>query len=112
MEFDLLRHYAWPERSVVSCGGGMPCFFDNMAYMLGKGNVVWLNPPVQVIAGRLWGKPATRPLVAHALSEAELTATLEQLLEKRKPFYSLARYTLPQEAPTPNELEALLQAVD
>jgi shikimate kinase len=109
MEANLIRQYAWPERSVISCGGGLPCFFDNMAYLLGKGTVVWLNPPVEVIAARLWGKPATRPLVAHALSQADLVLALRQLMAKRQSYYALAHHTLPQQSPTPADLEGLLQ---
>lgn len=109
MEFDLMRQYSWPERSVVSCGGGLPCFNGNMAYLLQQGTVVWLNPPVVAIADRLWGKASGRPLVAHAASATELTATLEGLLAQRTPFYSLAPHVLPQEVPTPADLEALLK---
>ncbi len=38
---------------IISCGGGTPCFFNNIDFMKRYGIVVWLNTHVEVILQRL-----------------------------------------------------------
>src|SRR5688572_13820123 len=48
---------------VVSCGGGTPCFFNNIEFMKKYGTVVWLNTHVNVLLQRLMKERDTRPLL-------------------------------------------------
>lgn len=75
--------------AVVACGGGTPCFYDNMDYMNQNGLTVWLNPPVQVLANRLKKEQDHRPLVA-GLSEDQLEKFITYKLKEREGFYNKA----------------------
>jgi shikimate kinase len=69
--------------TIVSCGGGTPCFFDNMETMKAAGAVVYLDTEIDVLVGRLAGKKG-RPLIS---GENALRSQLEALLAQRLPFY-------------------------
>lgn len=90
MERHLLQETAWPGSCVVSCGGGLPCFFDNMEFMVAHGLVVWINPLAETITARLWEERESRPLVAGCATPAELMAKIEELLSNRAPYYNMA----------------------
>ncbi len=90
LERDLLRQKIWPEGCIISCGGGLPCFFDNLQYMQDHGMVIWLNSDVNLIAKRLWKEKSLRPLVSASASPAELEQKIREILTKREPVYSLA----------------------
>ncbi len=91
MERELLQETEWPTGCIVSCGGGLPCFFNNMDFMLKHGLVVWLNPAVTILANRLWTEKSKRPLVTACATPQELAGRIENLLASRKPFYSRAQ---------------------
>lgn len=84
---------------VISCGGGTPCFFDNMEWMNARGVTIWLNPPVELVLRRLQRKPHKRPLLAGLETDEQWHEFIERKLEERRPFYSLAQivYTQPSE---------------
>lgn len=86
-------------RAVISCGGGTPCFFDNMEWMNARGVTIWLNPPVELVLRRLQRKPHKRPLLAGLETDEQWHEFIERKLEERRPFYSLAQivYTQPSE---------------
>lgn len=76
--------------TVVACGGGTPCFGDNMHFMLSHGTVVWLDAPVDVLVRRLLEAPAgQRPLVA-GKSPDVLRRFVASSLTVREPFYRRA----------------------
>ncbi len=78
---------------IVSCGGGTPCFNENMEWMNHHGMTVWINPPEAVISERLKKEAATRPLLAN-LDEAALTDFIRERMADRIPFYAMASTTI------------------
>src|SRR5205085_10658839 len=48
---------------VLSCGGGTPCFFNNIERMKKYGVVVWLNTHVEILLKRLMNEKSARPLI-------------------------------------------------
>lgn len=48
IERNMLHEVAEFENVVVSCGGGTPCFFDNMDYMTQQADVVWLKAEPEI----------------------------------------------------------------
>lgn len=78
---------------VVSCGGGTPCFFDNMEFMNSHGVTVWLDADVPTTVRRLLAAKGKRPIVMK-LSAEELPAFVESHLQDRLPFYSQAQIRL------------------
>lgn len=75
---------------VVACGGGTPCFGDNMAVMERAGTTVWLDAPESVILRRLRLARSERPLVANLDEGGELERYVSENISRRKPYYSRA----------------------
>ena len=74
---------------VVSTGGGMPCFYDNMTYIKATGISVFLDVPVAVLVKRIMGHgQEDRPL--NNAADPDLLAVLQKRYETRQPIYSQA----------------------
>ncbi len=93
IERNMLHEVAEFEDIVVSCGGGTPCFFDNMDYMNGQGKTLYLKATPEVLYNHLRMAKGVRPLLLNKTPE-ELKAFISQQLEQREPYYAKARYTL------------------
>src|SRR6266850_347126 len=64
LEKELLEDIIGDHQSlVISCGGGTPCFFNNIDMMKKHGTVVWLNTAINVLYDRLVKEKAKRPLL-------------------------------------------------
>ena len=93
IERNMLHEVAEFEDVVVSCGGGTPCFFDNMDYLNQQAQVVWLRCEPEVLQEHLLMGKGDRPLLK-GKSPDELIQFIREQLEWREPYYSKARYTL------------------
>ena len=93
IERNMLHEVAEFEDVVISCGGGTPCFFDNMDYLNQQGKVVYLKADPEVLYKHLLMGKTERPLLKGKTPEQLITFIREQL-EKREPYYTKARYTL------------------
>ena len=93
IERNMLHEVAEFEDVVISCGGGTPCFFDNIDYMNRQGPVVYLKATPEVLYDHLAMSKNDRPLL-RGKSQEGLTAFIREQLQRREPFYSKARYTL------------------
>ena len=93
IERNMLHEVAEFEDVVVSCGGGTPCFFDNMDYLNGQAQVVWLKATPEVLQKHLLMGKGDRPLLK-GKSPDELLAFIREQLEWREPYYRKARYIL------------------
>jgi shikimate kinase len=97
MESKLLKQSCLGHQNcILATGGGTPCFFDNMDWMNAHGTTIYLKATPQLLAGRLVGEKAQRPLL-HDLPDAGLEAFIASKLAEREPFYSRAGLTLPVE---------------
>jgi len=76
---------------VVACGGGTPCFFNNIDLMKQHGTVVWLNASIPYLLKNATSTTTVRPLLVQSEDPA---ARLEQLLSSRKEYYSRAHHIL------------------
>jgi shikimate kinase len=93
VERNMLHEVAEFEDVVISCGGGTPCFFDNMEYLNQQGETVYLKADPEVLYGHLLMGKTVRPLLV-GKSKEELLAFIREQLEKREPFYTKAKHTL------------------
>ena len=93
MEHNMLHEVAEFEDVIISCGGGTPCFFDNMDYLNQQGQTVYLKATPEVLYKHLLMGKGERPLLK-GKSPEELITFIREQLEKREPFYSKAKYTL------------------
>ena len=93
IEYNMLHEVAEFEDVIISCGGGTPCFFDNMDYLNQQGQVVYLKADPEVLYKHLLMGKVERPLLKNKTPE-ELIVFIREQLEKRESYYSKARYTL------------------
>ena len=84
------------ENSVISTGGGLPCFYDNMELMNASGITIYLKVPEEVLAERLDAMKHNRPLIKDKNKE-EIQAFIAESLEKRQSFYHQAHLTFDAE---------------
>lgn len=93
LERRMLHEVAEFENVVVSCGGGTPCFFDNMEYMNSLADTVYLKAEPDVLAKHLKMGKGKRPLI-EGKSPEELETYIQESLQAREPYYSQAKYTI------------------
>ena len=94
LEKQCLHEVAEFDQVVISTGGGVPCFFDNMEYMNKQGVTVYLKLSSADLAERLEQSHANkRPLLANRKGE-ELLHFISEELAKREPFYSQAAFSV------------------
>ena len=93
MEYNMLHEVAEFEDVIISCGGGTPCFFDNMDYLNQQGDVVYLKASPETLYKHLLMAKIERPLLK-GKSTDELIAYITEHLKQREPFYEKARHIL------------------
>jgi shikimate kinase len=81
---------------VLSCGGGTPCFFNNIERMKRYGIVVWLNTHADIILQRLMKEKNERPLL-RGIADADMKAFIIRKLNERRMYYQQADVTLDNE---------------
>lgn len=76
---------------LVACGGGTPCFHQNLDWMHQHGTSILIDTPLSVIQSRLAKKAAARPLVAQKQAHAR-EQYIQALWEKRRACYLRAEH--------------------
>jgi shikimate kinase len=103
VEKEVLHEIAQFENTLISTGGGTPCFFDNMEYMNAHGDTIYLRTSVRELRDRLRMSRSKRPLIS-TKTDKELEASIAEMLEKRESFYMKAKYILDTDDLNPNNL--------
>ena len=62
LESTVLKKTPYPENVIISTGGGLPCYFDNMDWMKANGKVVYIKLSPKTLADRLESGKEERPL--------------------------------------------------
>lgn len=89
----LLRELSRQNNFLISCGGGTPCFQDNMDFMNDRGITVWINPSLEAMVERLQRKKYKRPLIQD-LDDEDLLDFVEKKLAERAPFYQQSKHII------------------
>ena len=94
IERNMLMEVCDFENTIVACGGGTPCHFDNIDLMNNKGLTVWLDANEDVLFSRLSipSAKAKRPHTATKTDE-ELRTFISEALPARRKFYQKAKIT-------------------
>lgn len=79
--------------TIVACGGGTPCFEENMQWMNEEGITIYLSTTVPEILKRVLTEQEKRPLLKK-MNPGELVFFIEQKLKERVPFYKAAKFIL------------------
>lgn len=93
IEYNMLHEVAEFENVIISCGGGTPCFFDNIEYLNQQGDVVYLKANPETLCNHLAMAKTERPLLKDK-SREELVDYITEHLEERAPFYEKANHVL------------------
>ena len=93
IEKNMLHEAAEFENVVLACGGGTPCFFDNMEYMVGQGDVVYLRGTPEVLFRHLKMGKGVRPLLL-GKNDEELLEYIRENVRKREEFYTKANHII------------------
>jgi shikimate kinase len=88
-----LRLFAQKDNCIIACGGGTPCFDDNMQWMNEQGTTIYLQANPKDILQRVLEEQDKRPLIKN-LNEAELLFFIQKKLKEREPFYTQAKIIL------------------
>jgi len=85
IESDTLQQLVFNENTIVSVGGGTPCFYNNLDWMQQHGTCIYIDLSVKALLNRVAAKGVeTRPLLGN---EQEALQKLTDLFEIRRPFY-------------------------
>lgn len=93
---------------LVSCGGGTPCFFDNMEWMKKNGIVVYLKASEGYILDHVIAETQKRPLLKE-VNSSELLFFIQKKLTEREPTYEQADFILDVETLNDNSLDKILK---
>ena len=74
------------KKVVVSCGGGTPCFNNNMEFMTKNGITIYIKLSVEALHSRLKSNKENRPLIS-SLNDESLKAYIHQKLNEREEVY-------------------------
>ncbi|MBC7627257.1 shikimate kinase [Ferruginibacter sp.] len=96
IEAETLRSFKGLNNTIVACGGGTPCFYENMQWMNEYGITIYLSTSSPKILERVLLEQEKRPLLKK-MNPAELLFFIEQKLKERAPFYNAAKHILPSE---------------
>lgn len=92
-EHRLLKEIIEKDNFILSCGGGTPCFLDNMSLMKKNGITIYLQMSVGALHSRLLKSPDNRPLLKK-IPGNKLRSYIENTLKERDKYYSMAHHTV------------------
>lgn len=93
IESRMLREVAAFEDIVLSCGGGTPCFMENMDFMNEVAETIYLKASPRTLCDHVKMSRGRRPLL-EGKSPEELESYIAAQLEQRSPFYEQARHII------------------
>jgi len=90
IEAEVLRSMVNQTETVISTGGGTPCFGDNMDFMLETGITIYLKRTPAQLKKRLAESSGERPLIRD-IPDDQLLYFIEKKLAQREKWYNKAR---------------------
>jgi shikimate kinase len=109
-EANLLRKTIDFNQNIISCGGGTPCFHDNMKWIKKHGISIYLKTSEELLFKRLNFQKERRPLIS-SMSDDDLKHFISMKITEREKFYEQADYTYLQwqDENSPIELEKFIE---
>jgi shikimate kinase len=92
---------------IMACGGGSPCYFNNIEYMNRAGTTVWIHASLDVLFNRLITEREKRPLI-RKLNEDQLRNYIQKKFADRRIYYEQAQICVEEE---PVELDQLIEKI-
>lgn len=107
LESEVLKQTEYPKHAVISTGGGLPCFFDNMEWMNARGTTVYIQLSPKTLADRLENEKDKRPVLREHKGD-DLVAFIDDKLAERDKFYTRAAIIADGSSLTAEKVEKLL----
>ena len=107
IEHQLLKKTADIRDTVISTGGGTPCYHNNMTLINRYGVSVYIRMTAEMLFSRLQNSKRSRPLTSELRGDALRQRVKADLLQ-REQFYKMARIETDGENP---DIEALARAI-
>ena len=112
LETSVLESFSHRDNFVLSCGGGTPCFGDNMSLMNSLGTTIYIKISAEELSTRIAGSYKKRPLT-EGKSDAELAEYVASTLKTREQYYSMAKITVDGSGTDKNALtERILETIN
>ena len=93
------------QASVISLGGGTPCYADNMQSVVqSTPYTFYLATSISTLCYRLYSEKDHRPLISDLTSEDKLREFIAKHIFERKLFYEQANHLMYIQDETPQEL--------
>ena len=92
IERNMLHEVAEFENVIISCGGGTPCYADNMDYLNRQGETIYLKAEPETLFQHLRMARIPRPLFK-GMTDEEVRQFIVSHLREREPFYLKAKHT-------------------
>ncbi len=93
LESSLLKETDYAENTIVSTGGGLPCFFDNLQWMNANGKTLYIKLSPKTLAERLENSKTVRPVLQGKKGDELVTFIAEKLAE-REGYYLQATHSI------------------
>lgn len=108
IERDTLRNLDRTNHQIIACGGGTPCFYGNLEYMMSEGICIYLRMTPAAIVSRIkqgngW---KTRPLLGG--NPDTLEEVIEQLWLERKEIYEKIDFVIDGLHPNVDEVARVI----
>ena len=105
-EAAVLRNIDRFENAIIACGGGTPCYFDNMHWMNKNGLTVFLNESTEQIYHHIKNDKKIRPLLL-TQKATDLQEFIENKLSERISVYKECKIILNAEQLNRNGFTAI-----
>ncbi|HHT04165.1 MAG TPA: shikimate kinase [Bacteroidales bacterium] len=107
LEHKILLETIKEDNCIISTGGGLPCFHNNIEIIKENGISIYLNMSPISIIHRINNSKKKRPLLQNKSPE-ELQEYIEKLLKEREILYNQANLKIKGEDPNIKEIQAEL----
>ena len=109
IESAALKNLVEVENTIIACGGGTPCFYENLNWMNKMGTTIYLSSTPNQILERVLEEQEKRPLLK-TMNQGELLFFIEQKLKERAIFYNAASLIFPSDGLTENLFGEILSS--
>ncbi len=94
---------------IISTGGGTPCYFENMDWLLNNGTVLYLKHSPKSLWSRLNQSDVNKRPALKGMTGDDLLKFIENKLSERSPFYERAHILVDQINTSVEELVSIVK---
>ncbi|TXE16871.1 shikimate kinase [Psychroserpens burtonensis] len=106
LESSYLKELIGLNNTVISLGGGTPCYGNNLNLILESKNSlsIYLKASIKTLVGRLYQERYKRPLIAHLEDISALNEFIGKHIFERAPFYEQSSLSIKTDGLDINEV--------